>query len=358
MCGYRLTLLLAIVAATGTFTSSPARADGEFDFYLTSDFLQNLADQKTILYSIDLVPEHRKDSVNKLASDCELHIASKPASTMAWPSGLVIEPPMVCKETRPKLTDADGTTTPQVKSWPKFLDKYVMGKTCNAVGFPRIFTEHAAGTGDSPTNPDHVTELHPLIRIKCDGTSVDMLDFVKYIPGMRAIKATSLESCLTSRKLHVTFNQAKSRYEFTESGGSGCGNFGILNVAIYPQWVREIKDKDGTAVGHSAIARGYSGNASVGPVKIYTFAGRPEDTLLAGIGASDPNVPTDRIYLHGLLTYDYFAILKAIQAGRDAHFAWLRPDEVQGKEVTYPFAFVVFGEVKSVPDKDHEGSDD
>lgn len=347
------------VSAVSSF--GPSRASGAYDFFITEDLLKDLATRRTILYPVTVTPKHRKDSVNPLASDCELHIAVEPSTTLAWPAGMVIEPPMVCKETKPLLKIGNGqpkTTT--VSSWPDFLDKYVMGKSnCVATGFPRIFTEHSGGT-ESATNPNHIFELHPLLSITCDDATIEMTQFLKYYDGMRHIKDTSAASCLTGRELHVTYNGADKRYEFQESGGAGCGNFAILKLDIYPDWVQEIHEHDTNGhvvrtVGHSAIARGAAGDTPVGTVKVYSFAGTPEDDLLAQIKTMNPGTPFKRTYFLGLLTYDYFAIIKAVQ-GKDANgnYFWLQPNEVNDKKVEFPFAFVLFGEVANMPDEEHQ----
>jgi hypothetical protein len=66
---------------------------------------------------------------------------------------------------------------------------------------------------------------------------------------------------------------------------------------------------------------------------------------LAGAAARNPN---RRLYFHGMLTYDYFSVLKTV---RDKDGNWLDP--MDWTEVRFPLALVVFGEVAQEEDEEH-----
>jgi hypothetical protein len=91
-------------------------------------------------------------------------------------------------------------------------------------------------------------------------------------------------------------------YEFREGGGPRCGNFIRVYAAVNLAWVRKIRG------GHSAIARVSPGGFGPFSLKLYTYQGTPEDTLLEQIGHGQE--PDRRLYFHGMLTHDYFSILK------------------------------------------------
>jgi hypothetical protein len=156
-----------------------------------------------------------------------------------------------------------------------------------------------------------------------------MEKFLKVYKGMRKIKPATSASCLENRELFV--RKRNSRYDFIERGGQ-CGNFAIFHATIAQEWVRKIHG------GHSAISRVSPVGVGTYTLKIYTYDGTPEDKLLADIGAGLG--VSKRIYLHGMFTYDYFAIIKTLR----------EPDRVTWRDVPswekirFPLAFVVFGE--------------
>ncbi len=53
---------------------------------------------------------------------------------------------------------------------------------------------------------------------------------------------------------------------------------------------------------------------------------------------------TRRLYFHGMLTYDYFSMIKALRA--PDRVTWL--DSPEWTPVPFPLAFVVFGETSVV----------
>jgi hypothetical protein len=282
------------------------------------------------MVSVPVLLTHRTAKVHPLASDCEMHLAGKPTEfDLGTPEFIVVEPPNLCKNQAP----GGG-------SWPDLFDQKVIGKDCVATGYPRIFTEHAQGGSEEGANPNHVFEIHPALKISCGNDTISFESYLIYYEGMRAIKPASANNCVRSRTVSVRYGE--DRYEFTEDGGGNCGNFAIIEVGyVDPKWVRTIGG------GHSAIARVSLDGQSRTTLKIYTLRGSGADKWLAKVQSSGEG--GDRVYLHGMLTYDYFAFVKAV---RSEDKQWRHPTEWMN--VPYPFALVVFGMPESAPWEDSD----
>jgi len=310
-----------------------------FDFWLSEEFVKDLAQKNTILFPLSLKMEHRTSTVHTLAKDCEIHVAAKTSDgkKLAWPSAVVVEPPNLCKERGPGMSATASEKSLRETLWPSYFDAHIMNRDCLAIGFPRIFTEHAAGSAH-PANPNHVLEIHPALRIECGSFVLDMKKFLKAYRGMRSIQPTSAQECVSTRKLYVRKNQ--SRYEFLEEGGNNCGNFVVVDSHINSEWVRALSNG-----GHTAIARVnfgcFDNFPCLGPytLKLYTYPGTPEDAILTNFLTGTGNDAQNH-YFHGMLTYDYFSIIKTL---RKEDGAWIDPAD--WTPVKYPIAMVVFGEI-------------
>jgi hypothetical protein len=317
----------AFILALAIYWTTSALGQTLPDFVITESYLRMLADNGTIAVEIPLRLTHRTSNVHTLANDCEMHLAGKPRDMrLGTPESIVVEPPNLCK-----FEPANG------ESWPNVFDTFVMNKDCVATGFPRIFTEHASG-GDGGANPNHVFEIHPALKITCGQNVISFETFLTYFPGMRAIKPASADNCLRTRK--VEMRHRNGRYEFTEEGGANCGNFAFAEVGfVEPDWVHQIGG------GHSAIARVSLNGSSRTTLKIYTLAGSDADAWLARVKASGQG--DERVYIHGMFTYDYFAFVRTV---RTQDRQWINPTE--WTKVDFPMALVVFGMPETVPWED------
>jgi hypothetical protein len=255
-----------------------------------------------------------------------MHLAGMPkGDVLADPPSVVVEPPNLCEF---KLaSDPD---------WGDVFDNQVIGQDCVASGYPRIFTEHAAGGSDAGANPNHVLEIHPALKIVCGSHVIDFTGYLKYFDKMRAIKPASADDCVRNRTVSMRYDPAGRQYDFLQEGGQSCGNFAIAEVAFLSN-VKALKD------GHSVIARVTFNGESRTTLKLYTLANTEADAWLAS--AHEGAVGPDRVYVHGMLTYDYFAFVKAMrsQAGKQ----WINP--TTWTKVAYPFALVLFGFPKDAP---------
>jgi hypothetical protein len=282
--------------------------------------------------------------VHAVAADCELHAAGKLAGnlTLGSPAGIVVEPPNVCKKRVPQLP-AGGQLGAR---WTKYFDDHVTGADCEVAGFPRIFSEHAQGGEANSSNPDHVVEIHPATSISCGGTTMDFLPLLTVVPGMKRITDNSAIACLEDRKLYVRMRggTAQARYEFLEEGAKGgngrCGNFIVVDAHVSKDYIRALSNGS----DHVALARVWIGESGPFPLKIYTYAGTPEDAAVAALLASADENESLEMSLHGLLTYDYFTIAQTLQEDDGSGgFRWksAMKDYV---EVSHPLALVVFGQ--------------
>lgn len=323
------TLIRTMATAVVVLASALAIAQDAYDFALTEDYLKWLADKSAAQVTIAAKMSHRTKDVHALASDCEMHLAGKPTEMVFGnPASVVVEPPYLCKF-KPK----------GAKTWPALFDQKVMNRDCQVTGFPRIFTEHAKG-GENPANPNHVFEIHPAMAIACDGEIISFAHQLTYFKGMRAIKPSSADNCVDTRELWVRY--ARGKYQFKESGGRNCGNFALIEVGyVEPEWVRKIEG------GHTAIARVSLDGKSRTTLKLYTLEPSKANDWLAGVQAS--GIGDDRIFLHGMFTYDYFSIVKTLRA--QGATVWEKPSD--WKKVDFPVALVVFGRSQTGPAGEH-----
>jgi hypothetical protein len=312
------------VAAQGVHAQEPP------DFAISEAYLHSLADGNSIIVSIPVRLTHRTNSVHPLADDCEMHLAGKPSGqVLGFPESIVVEPPNLCKFSHDSGAD-----------WPEVFDGKVLHRDCVATGFPRIFTEHAK-SGESGANPNHVFEIHPATKITCGEETVSFAGYLKFFSGMRSIKPESADECVRNRRISVRYDEGGVRYEFIQTGGERCGNFAVAEVGfVEPKWVHKIGG------GHSAIARVSLNGGSRTTLKIYTLEGSEADSWLENM--KDTGLGDDRVHLHGLLTYDYFAVMRAVRAPDGT---WLKPPD--WTPVEFPLAFVVFG----LPDEAPWGED-
>jgi hypothetical protein len=319
--------LLGLIAFA--LSVSAADEDKTYDFSMSEAFLKDLATQDSINFKIKLRLDHRTAKVHPVDKDCEIHVATKALTGQLFPSGAVVEPPNLCKEAPPGGAGA---------TWPQVFDNEVMNKECEVTGFPRLFTEHAGGAA-KPANPNHFFEVHPALTIKptSGGQGLDFQTFLKFHQGLPSIKPTSAASCMEKRKLFI--RRERGKFFFKEEGGQ-CGNFIKVEATIPQEWIKKIKG------GYSALARVTPPEEGTYSLKIYGMEGTPGGTLLEGLKTQ----PDDqRIFLHGLLTYDYFSI---IRAARPQGGTWFKIPN--WKPVPFPLALVIFGEITGQEDSDDD----
>lgn len=320
-------LALAGFALPLSVAAQPLPEDTHPTYRLTQAYVRELASQNSLRFELPVTIKGRTASVHGASSDCEMHLAGISEIKIGFPGQVVVEPPNLCANDAPA-----GLGT----SWGNVFDNHVLNVPCTAVGFPRLYAEHLAN-GQPPANPPHMVEIHPAMALRCGTTTIDFSSFLTIVPGMSRILDSSADQCLSGYRLWVRRNVAAQEYEFFEQRPNRCGNFAILDAVVDPRYVRAIRG------GHSALAQVWAAEeGGPYPLKLYSYDGTPEDTTIAQIGTQNNEEPDASLQLHGMLTIDYFSVLKTVrtQAGNWRAVSIWTP-------VRFPLAMVVFG--KAIP---------
>ena len=299
-------LLLIAASSVGAQDEPPPNAP--HDFAISRAWLEALVAQKTFLPTFRVEMEHRPTAgVNGLAKDCEMHMAARLVDeSFGEPPFLVVEPPNLC---RFKPNNATPTTTTPNLIWKNLFDTSMKDKECDVTGFPRLYTEHMGeGDGTSPSNPAHVLEIHPATRITCDGAKpVDFIKHFRTFPGLTHIQPASAQTCLSTLRIWVKYHADEDQYEFFQRRSGKCGNLAIVEVTGLP---REFIQQTGG--GRTAIGRITANGEDTRTLKLYTIAGTPADEWFARVKDSKEQFDDPRL-VQGFLTYDYFAIIRALE---------------------------------------------
>jgi hypothetical protein len=294
-----------------------------------------------------IMGEH--SGVHALGADCELHAAAELRNNVviADPAGIVAEPPNVCKMRVKQI--GKGALG---QAWIDYFDSHVTGQSCRLTGYPRIYSEHAAGGEAGSSNPDHVVELHPLLALDCGASPIAFDGLMRAYPKMKRITDASTIACLDSRKLYVRQRGTGNNvvYEFLEEGAKGsggrCGNFAVVDAHITKQYIRGLENgSTATDSDHVALAQAWVGESGPFPLKLYTYRGTPENDAIVVLAKKAKKSASLDLPLHGLFTYDYFTIVQALQVQKpDGTYDWAPASSLtEYKEVSHPLSLVVFG---------------
>lgn len=336
-------VFVTICALTTSAWAQPPDANEPPKFAITRAFLEHLRAQKTFLPTYKIRMEERS-AVKSLADDCEVHLAGFLVEnfTFGEPAAVVVEPPNLCKFQPNAATPSTASLATMRGIWHPRLTNGVLNRDCDVSGFPRIYTEHLASTpneGGGSSNPNHVFEIHPATRIACPGA--DALTFIpnlRSFPGLKHIQPQSAHDCIVGLKLWVRFHAPSDHYEFAQSRPGNCGNLAIVEVTSVPaEWIQP------TGGGHTAIARITTDGADDLTLKLYAIEGSAANEWLARLKAGKPQLDDPRL-VHGIFTYDFFAIVRAIGDAGDV----LGTSE-EWTEVRFPLAFVLLGGTDTVP---------
>lgn len=315
--------------------------DTPYDFAISRTWLTELRAQKTFLPTFKVNIMHRS-GIKSLSEDCEVHLAGNLVGTaFGDPPAVVAEPPNVCKFRPGTTTPVTGNTSTKAL-WTAKLDSDVISATCDVTGFPRVYTEHAEGGTTGSSNPSHVFEMHPATRIACPGAgTLQFTKFLRAFDGLRRIKPASAQECLSTLRLWVRYHDTdgEDQYEFFQKRSGKCGNFAIAEVSSLPrEWIQA------TGGGHTAIGRVTVNGEDQLTLKMYAIEGTAADAWFARVKTGIHNLDDPRL-VHGILTYDYFSIARAI--GQDGGGELAKPSH--WKEINFPAALVVLGPTTVVP---------
>jgi hypothetical protein len=149
-------LSTCLIWSSNAFAQEGPTADSPHDFAISRPLLEEIVRQKTFLPSFKIRMTHRSD-VKSASEDCEIHLAGELLDfPVGDPEFLVVEPPNLCRFMPGATTSATGSTK---ATWRNLFDTKVLNKDCTVIGFPRFYTEHASGSS-SPSNPNHIFEIH------------------------------------------------------------------------------------------------------------------------------------------------------------------------------------------------------
>jgi hypothetical protein len=298
-------------------------------FTMNESFLRTMIERDTIQPTFR-VRMTARGPLHTLADDCEMHIAGTVQdASLGTPPAMVVEFPSWCK-IAPDGTEGQSFNVLS-NLWRNLVDTRVINRDCDVRGFLRIFCEHCAGGGSGGSNPNHAYEFHPAMSMRCGQEDFDFSSMLRAFPGLRHIQPSTAARCIDGRELRVRFRN--NRYEFAEQGGGSCGNFAIVRVeALNMDWSFAI---DG---GHYAFADVTANGQVVGGIGLYTLSGSDSDAWLAQRIAAGGMGNTTKT-LHGVFTYDWFAIMDTLQ-NEDGSLR--RPATWQ--RVDFPLALIVYGE--------------
>jgi hypothetical protein len=198
-----------------------------------------LEDLKTwsqhVVTRLDSMKIEGNSKVHPLQSDCEIHFGGHSANFHGTPTGLVLEPMNACVE--PFI----GETTYSKKAWTDFAAK-IKGKTVKVEGVPRIWPEHLDGE-ESPSNPHHAVELHPLTQVTLAGKKFDFVPFVSAPDGYAGgVGETTAQKIVEDTEVGVTLRGDIVDIDFD---GGRIGNFTVLDVRILRDTIKD--DGDGSS---------------------------------------------------------------------------------------------------------------
>ncbi len=330
-------LLLIAASSVGAQDEPPPNAP--HDFAISRAWLEALVAQKTFLPTFRVEMEHRPTAgVNGLAKDCEMHMAARLVDeSFGEPPFLVVEPPNLC---RFKPNNATPTTTTPNLIWKNLFDTSMKDKECDVTGFPRsvhrthgrgrqYFTiESGARPGDSSGHAHHLrwreaSRFHQALQ------DVSRLD--AHPAGFRP------DVPLNAQDL-VKYHGDEDQYEFFQRRSGKCGNLAIVEVTGLP---REFIQQTGG--GRTAIGRITANGEDTRTLKLYAIEGTPADEWFARVKDGKEQFDDPRL-VQGFLTYDYFAIIRALEE-KDGKLAqpksWV--------EVRFPMAMVILGPTTKVP---------
>lgn len=317
-----MTRTLLIAVAAGLFTSALLAQEYQSRFELTEEFVRSWSAEP--VRDVDAVIDCA-GPVHTPEKDCEIHIGAAFAdpSFTDFPH-VVLEPPNLCKTPRePKRAELNELS----------------GEPCIANGFLRAWPEHLKN-GSGCSNPDHVLEVHPLVRLTCPDASYDFIDKL-YAADDLGYKSPEIVERMLDMQVWVCrgCSADETMLAFDYCFGDPCragnaSNFARMKARIIRSTIRpeEGKTLDGVA---TVIARVQPDPDSprLRPVKLYAVKGSKfYDELLAERGRSGAAPEWEIV---GIFALDPFSIVRTLDRASFTDGDW--------ETVNHPVCLVVFG---------------
>jgi hypothetical protein len=299
-------LLLVLIAAGGV----PAQGDRVFTLPLRD--LQQWADN--IVVTLDQVTIRGNSGVHRLQDDCEMHFGAEVSGYRGSPAGWVLEPMNLC------LEPFFGRDEQRNQDWLQFA-RSLLNKEVRAAGVPRIWPEHLDGE-ESPSNPNHALELHPLTGLSGAGPARDFSSFI-FAPEtyQGGVSCKTAETILTKTKVGVTRRDDEVEVDFD---AGRIGNFTVVDIRVRKENIQEAPG------GHRLNGEVILESGESLPVAMITVAGSRIDARLGRFRTGQRR--TARLEVLVLFSLDPKALLAAAQKSAG-----------QRREVPQPLQLIVYG---------------
>ena len=314
------TLIITVAACLFAFPLLAQNHQSRFE--LTEEFVRSWSAEpvRDVQAVIDCA-----GPVHTPKNDCEIHIGAAFAdpSFTDFPN-VVLEPPNLCKPPRePKRADFNELS----------------GEQCTANGFLRAWPEHL-DNGRGCSNPNHVLEVHPMVKLTCPGASYDFMDKL-YAADDLGFKSPAIVNRMLDMQFWVcrgcSADDAMLAFDYCFGDPCKAGhasNFARMDAEIIRSSIRpeEGKDLDGVA---TAIARVQPDPDSPRrrPLKLYAVKGTKfYDELLAERNKSGA---APEFEILGIFALDPFSVVRTIDDENFADGAW--------EPVHHPVCLLVFG---------------
>ena len=219
---------------------------------------------QSIVINLKEVTVLGSSGVHRAESDCEMHFGASVKGYAGDPVGWVLEPMNVC------VVPFFGKSKQANSDWIAF-GASLKNKTIGVDGVPRIWPEHLIGK-DSPSNPNHAMEIHPVTRMTVGNKLYDFTKFIFAPEGFQGgLSQTTAVKILTSLEVNVTRNGNEVEIEFD---AGRIGNFTVFDLRIRRDKIESRDD------GQRIIAEVVLEDKKALPVKIVTIKGTEIHTQL------------------------------------------------------------------------------
>ena len=308
----RQKLFVILLFVTGSV--APLFAQSGKQFTIPMEDLKAWAGKPTTTIQVSISGH---SAVHPVESDCEMHFGGKVATYKGDPDGWVLEPMNACDEPVP------GNSTYSKTAWTS-LGNQVTNTTITAEGVVRIWPEHLTSSG--PSNPAHVVELHPLLKLTAGTKSYNFSNLVYAPDGFAGgLKTETATAILTDTAVTATESSGTVNVNF-DSGR--IGNFTVLTVNVLCD---SIEDADGN---HRMDGEVLLSRSHTVPVRLVTVAGSAINDTVAQLKAKGQKTAAYDFLV--LFSLDPVALYNAASISHG-----------QPKAVDRPLQLIVYGEAEA-----------
>jgi len=266
-----------------------------------------------------------------LDADCEIHLGAELSDpSVSDFQGLVLEPPNVCKDA--------GV------NWKTVLAP-LHNEDCTAYGFWRAWPEHLT-SGSGCSNPDHILEIHPMLKLTCTSATHDFTSKLRGDTGIPYKPLTTVRK-MQGMRLWISRGSAAEgisaiRFDYCFPSATSCtrgtaSNFARFKVRILRNTIRPAAGDNRGFLTVIARVRAVSTNdvaeTQAKFLKLYALDGSEFYTTLDNQRNNTGSVPTWDII--GIFAIDPYSVLKVLDRPGFTNDTWTAVD--------FPVSVVVFG---------------